>query len=172
MEATMHSALQIANEIITRGARLNPPRYFTPMQILKLVYLCHGWMLGLYRRPLIKDNVEAWKYGPVIPDLYHQLKGYRDNPVTNPIMMMTWPGMSPEPLDAYESAIIDQTLSGYGQLNGLQLSQITHAPSTPWSMTFRPDRLGLVISDEVISDHYQRLYQERTRSNGVGSAGQ
>lgn len=165
----MHSSLQIANEIIRRGAQANPPRYFTPMQILKLVYLCHGWMLGLYRRPLIRDNVEAWKYGPVIPNLYHQLKAYRDNPVTAPIP--TWNGMNTEPLDAYESAIIEQTLSGYGQLNGLQLSQITHAPNTPWSMTFRPDQLGLVISDEIISNHYQNLYQERTQQNAARSNG-
>lgn len=162
----MHTSIQIANEIIERGARSVPPRYFTPMQLLKLVYLCHGWMLGLYGRPLIKDNVEAWKYGPVIPDLYHQIKGYRDGPVTSPINTWWRPGETPP--DQFESAIIDQTLAQYGHLTGLQLSQITHAHATPWSMTFRPDRLGLVISDEVIRDHYQRLYRERTQ--GIGAA--
>lgn len=162
----MHTSIQIANEIIERGQRSVPPRYFTPMQLLKLVYLCHGWMLGLYGRPLIKDNVEAWKYGPVIPDLYHQIKSYRDSPVTSKIN--TWWGAHADaPMDQFESAIIDQTLARYGHLSGLQLSQITHAQATPWSMTFRPDHLGLVISDEVIRDHYQRLYHERT--HGIGA---
>ncbi len=31
------------------------------MQLIKLVYLCHGWTMGLYSRPLI-ENVEAWQY--------------------------------------------------------------------------------------------------------------
>ncbi|MGO0686849.1 Panacea domain-containing protein [Pseudomonas fulva] len=161
----MHKSIQIANEIIERGLRQSPPVTFTPMQLLKLVYLCHGWMLGLYGRPLIADNVQAWKYGPVIPDLYHQIKSYRDSPITSKIS--TWWSGQDRPLDAYENAIIDQTLAMYGHMTGVQLSQITHAPATPWSMTFRPDQLGSIISDEVIRDHYQRLYHERTQGSGA-----
>ena len=31
----------------------------TPMQVLKLVYISHGWMLGLHQRPLFEEDVEA-----------------------------------------------------------------------------------------------------------------
>jgi uncharacterized phage-associated protein len=163
----MHSAIAVANEIIKRGASLPTPQFFTPMQLLKLVYLCHGWMLGLHNRPLIEDDVEAWKYGPVIPDLYHQIKQYRDGKIPGPLKNM-WTGseMSAE-LDPYESNVVDQVINIYGNLSGLKLSQITHAPNTPWSTTFKPDRFGLKISDDVITDHYQQLYRERTRANGA-----
>ena len=38
----------------------------TPMGIVKLVYLAHGWQLGWDGEPLINEPVEAWTYGPVI----------------------------------------------------------------------------------------------------------
>jgi len=155
----MHSALQIANEIIRKGAAEVPPRYFTPMQLLKLVYLCHGWMLGLYGRPLIKEDIQAWKYGPVIPQLYQSLKTYRDGQVPQPLPMPS----CTEDLDVYESTMVDQVIKMYGQNSGIALSQITHAPNTPWSLTFQSDRLGQVISNDLIMDHYQRLYRERTQ---------
>ena len=42
------------------------------MQVLKLVYYCHAWMLGLYGRPLIRQPIEAWRYGPVVPECVPQ----------------------------------------------------------------------------------------------------
>jgi uncharacterized phage-associated protein len=156
----MHSALLIANEIIRRGAAESPPRYFTPMQLLKLVYLCHGWMLGLYGRPLIKEDVQAWKYGPVIPELYQSLKVYCDGQVPRPLSIAA-PCL--EELDVYESTMVDQVMQMYGKQSGIALSQITHAADTPWSLTFQGDQLGQVISNDLIMDHYQRIYTERTQ---------
>ena len=49
---------------------------FTPMQLLKLTYIAHGYSLGLQSTPLIENKVEAWKFGPVIPDLYHSIKEF------------------------------------------------------------------------------------------------
>lgn len=57
-------------------------RTITPMTIQKLVYLAHGWSLGLFDEPLIDDTVEAWEYGPVIPSLYNAFKKYGNNPIT------------------------------------------------------------------------------------------
>ena len=71
-----HTALQVANRIIELGRSKHPPQYYTPMQLLKLVYIAHGWTLGICATPLITEQVEAWKYGPVIPDLYQHVKKY------------------------------------------------------------------------------------------------
>ena len=48
----------------------------TPMQVQKLVYFAHGWYLGLFGEPLIKESVQAWSYGPVIPSLYQEFKRF------------------------------------------------------------------------------------------------
>lgn len=53
----------------------------TPMQLIKLVYVAHGLMLGAFGRPLLDEPVEAWQYGPVVPSVYHALKSFRSSPV-------------------------------------------------------------------------------------------
>src|SRR6516164_9635188 len=50
-----------------------------PLQLQKLVYIAHGWHLGLLNRPLFAQRVEAWPYGPVIEDVYHAFKRFGQN---------------------------------------------------------------------------------------------
>jgi len=42
----MHSSITIANQLIKLAEAEG--KTLTPMQLIKLVYLCHAWMLGLY----------------------------------------------------------------------------------------------------------------------------
>ena len=41
----------------------------TQMKLQKLVYIAHGWMLGLSGKPLVNQEPEAWERGPVFPQL-------------------------------------------------------------------------------------------------------
>jgi uncharacterized phage-associated protein len=147
----MRNSAVVANRILAlaqeRGDAL------TPMQILKLVYISHGWMLGLYGRPLISDDVEAWQYGPVIRPLYGKLRAYQGRPVTNMIPLKT----SDSALDAEEDNVVQQVYDLYGSKTGPALSRITHAPRTPWSLTYREGEFGKVIPMDLIEDHYRRL---------------
>src|SRR5215510_7158653 len=61
----------------------------TPMKLQKLVYFAHGWSLALTGVPLIKDAVEAWRYGPVIPALYHEFKHNGARPITDRATCLT-----------------------------------------------------------------------------------
>ena len=72
------NALEIADEFIRRSGNTK-----TNMQIQKMVYIAHGYMLGAYGRPLISENVEAWKWGPVIPSLYRRFKKYGSDLITS-----------------------------------------------------------------------------------------
>ena len=53
-----------------------------PLQLMKLVYIAHGWILALYHRALVGDKIEAWTYGPVIPILYEEVRRCRGRPVS------------------------------------------------------------------------------------------
>lgn len=123
----------------------------TPMQLLKLVYMAHGWMLGLVGRPLIKEEVEAWQYGPVIPELYNAVRRYKSQPVAAQI----------EGVDGYldgeETHIIDQVYQIYGQRSGPALSRLTHQPDSPWAKVYKRGSFGLEIPNDLIEDHYAML---------------
>lgn len=156
-----HTALQVANKIIAKGNELG--KQYTPMQLIKLTYIAHGWMLGLFDRSLFEDKVEAWKFGPVIPELYHSIKSYRNSPITAPI-----PDVANSNFEQDELRVIDYVLKAYEQFDGVDLSQITHAKGTPWDQTY-PHGEGswhnFTIPNTLIQNHYKKLYVDKVGKN-------
>jgi uncharacterized phage-associated protein len=159
----MADARVVANRLLELAA--TDGRTLTPMQVLKLVYIAHGWNLALYNRPLIEENIEAWQYGPVIPELYNSMRRFGGGSVQGPLAL-GW-GARADELDANERDLVDQVYRLYGHINGVALSRITHAPNTPWAQTYTPGRFGAIIPQDMITDHYQRLSKERSASGSA-----
>lgn len=153
----MADARVVANRFLELASA--EERALTPMQVLKLVYIAHGWNLALFDRPLIDQPVEAWQYGPVIRDLYNAMKGFGGGYVHGPLG--TGFGANGDELTANEDDLIGQVFRLYGRMNGVALSRITHAANTPWSQVYTPGRHGTVIPTDLISNHYERLSRER-----------
>ena len=158
----MQNSIVVANRFLELAKADNNP--LTPMQLLKLVYMAHGWMLGVHSRPLISDRVEAWQYGPVIPALYREIRKYKSNPVADRIRTIFDRGDAQ--LDDDEDDIIGQVYDVYGRMSGPRLSRITHAPGTPWHQTYEPGSFGDVISNDLIEDHYEKLAERAAESAG------
>ena len=138
----------------------------TPMKIQKLVYYAHGLNLALNDCPLIVDPVEAWKYGPVIPTLYHSFKQYGAGPITEKALSWISDGTSvvahePKvPIDDYlTKTIMDAVWDNYGGLTGIQLSNMTHEPGSPWDQVWKTvrDKNSADISDEIIKRYFCNL---------------
>lgn len=149
----MHSANQVANRLLELADEAG--RQLTPLQLIKLVYLCQGWMLGLRGRSLFRNSIEAWAYGPVIPELYQAVRKYRDQPVTELIPE------DPAKFDDDEDDIIKQTFEQYGKFPGTALSTLTHREGSPWSITHKELGRNSTISNDLIQGHFHGLAQER-----------
>src|SRR6056297_1796303 len=67
-EKMLLDARQIANWFIRRARRDN--KTLSIMSLLKLIYISHGWHLEIFKSPLISNRIEAWKFGPVVPEAY------------------------------------------------------------------------------------------------------
>jgi uncharacterized phage-associated protein len=148
-----YRATTVANEFFELAHAAG--RRLTPMQYVKLTYIAHGWSLALFGRPLIREPVEAWKYGPVIPTLYRELKHFGSGPVTTPPVQSIFG--SKEPLDQADRELIADVYRKYGTLSGVQLSHLTHRPGTPWSEMYDPEGWGIAIPDRLIRSHYEEL---------------
>jgi uncharacterized phage-associated protein len=81
----MFPAAAVANAILDKAQAESPPVAIDHMKLQKLVYITHGWHLAVTGEPLIEEVVYAWPYGPVIPPLYHQLKGCGARPIAEKI---------------------------------------------------------------------------------------
>jgi uncharacterized phage-associated protein len=146
----MHDSGVVANRFLKLAQAAGVT--LTPMQLLKLVYIAHGWMLALYGRSLIGDEVQAWQYGPVIPKLYNKVRTYRGAPVTDEL-----PARRDDKLDGLEEDLVDQVFRIYGRMSGPALSRITHASGTPWHRTYKPGEFGVRIPTDLIAGHYEHL---------------
>ena len=143
-------AIQVAEQILWLRREIDT----TPMHLLKLTFLAHGWMLGLNGKALVYDAVEAWRYGPVIPNIYHRYKSFGGDAVTA------------EPIDGTDrfsdsqQSLIEEVVEAYRSYTAFDLSDITHRPGTPWDLVYRTYGEGAIIPNELIRDYYR----ERAKS--------
>jgi len=120
------------------------------MKVLKLVYISHGFNLAIFNTPLIKEKVQAWQYGPVIPELYFRLK-------TNDLDTISVFYDDVQRLEGDEGTkkLLDAVYTKYGKYDGIQLSNLTHQKKTPWDITV--SKYESEITEDLIKKHYKTL---------------
>lgn len=130
----------------------------TPIQIIKLTYLAHGWHLGLKGEPLLGEPIEAWKYGPVVPSLYHLVKDYGRAPVDQ---LLTVDGKQ-QVLDRESTLVplLERVWEVYGKrYDGMQLSTLTHQDGTPWHEVWEArggkTAMNCIIPNDLIQRHFK-----------------
>lgn len=150
-------ARAVAQQILNECREAGDPAV-TPMQLLKLVYIAHGYMLGKHGVPLINEPVQAWQYGPVVRSVYQAVRDFRSSPVTHV------PSAPVENFDPAERAIMKQVAGIYGRADGVTLSAATHKPGTPWSVTWSNQGQNAVISNDMIEGFYRWILAQPTHS--------
>lgn len=163
-------AASIANYFLDKAEHDGIP--LDHLKIQKLVYIAHGWHLGLSGSPLVFDRIEAWPYGPVFPELYHVLKPYGMRKVTERITEedpLTG-GLVPCDVNNYEfenlpwtKKLLDWVWNKYKGKKSVELSSLTHTQDSPWSKARQQageNIWGIRLSDRLISEHYKGLAQQ------------
>jgi len=154
--STPVNPLAIANFFIRKA--IDKGEGITPMKLIKLVYISHGWYLGITGKPLLPEAVQAWQYGPVVPSIYHEFKKYGRQPITEMVFDSST-GTYPMPDNQELINFLEKIWNVYGNYDGLQLSALTHQPNTPWYITWHDQggkkQAEVPISDDLIKQHYQ-----------------
>lgn len=157
----MHNPVAVANKIL-EVAQQSDDKHVTPMQLIKLAYMCHGFMLGAHGRPLLNESVQAWRYGPVVRSIYNAVSKHRDQPVPYPIKNI-FGGVQSEDFDKEEERVIRQVYEHYGKWDGIKLSHITHREGTPWYIVWNKKGKNAPISNDLIENHYKSLLEKWDR---------
>ncbi len=79
---TNNNTLSVANYLIDLAEQSG--KHLQPLKLMKLVYIAYGFGLAVLDRSIIDprfDKVEAWRFGPVIPSVYHSFKQYGKNDI-------------------------------------------------------------------------------------------
>lgn len=126
----------------------------TPLKLIKLCYIAYGFYLGYGKGKLFHEKIEAWKFGPVLPELYHSLKKYRGDPIRESLQYKG------APLDDQKTQFVQKVWKAYKKFSGLDLTNLTHQKGTPWREVYdKTFRFSAIIPDDSIKTYYEKVIE-------------
>lgn len=134
------NALSVASYFVEL-ANNTPENDLTNLKLQKLLYYTQGKYLAQTGEPAFNDKIEAWKYGPVVPDVYHAFKSCGSFPVT--VFDINY---DTSPLADDLRAFTEKLWVNLGEVySGSHLVQTTHAAGTPWSKYYKEEQRNIEI---------------------------
>ena len=119
------------------------------LELQKILYLAHMKFMGENDgRPMISSDFEAWKLGPVIPELYHRLKSFGSRSIPDLFLVdrnMRLP----------EHRVVQSVVRDFADSSPGQLVELTHRQNGAWSRYYEP-RENIVIPDAAILREFRR----------------
>jgi uncharacterized phage-associated protein len=161
------SPIPIANEFVDRfGGDGN----ITHMKLQKLLYFANGWWLGLSGERLLSENPQVWRYGPVFRGVYNAFNRFGSRSVTGMVQGNPFAGNQPQRLSAEEKQRVEPMINWiwgeYGGRTGIQLSDETHAPGTPWQCIAAANNYSVPLETEIDPKEDWRYFAQLASSRG------
>lgn len=149
----------------------------SPIKLQKSLYLLYAMWAGNTRRlnevidddnsigvcekdnklyeDLFEPNFEAWKYGPVDPDVYFKFKyrnDYKGKNKINPIKDVD------DGVMTMIKSFIDETLNEIFDISDFTLVDITHEDNS-WKETYKkyPEGNGKIDSESIKQEYYELM---------------
>lgn len=162
MTDAKYTPSHIANFFLQKGKE--EKMAITQLKLMKLVYLGYGWVLATLNSRLFCEEIEAWKYGPVVPSLYHEFKHFGYSPINEPSICfdledgtVTVPHIDTKDKSA---VILEKVWDIYKHLSASALVQKTHEPNSPWHKHYDPSVFGKIIPDDDIKAYFKKRISE------------
>lgn len=141
--------MSIATEAAAKRACARANWQLTNLQLQKILYVAHMVTLGKLGKPLLREQFEAWDYGPVLPTLYNRAKMFGRNAVQDIFLI---------DVDGHPEAvgILDSVVDRLKSWSPGQLVAYTHEPVGAWAKHYSVGKRGVIIPNEDISDEFRR----------------
>ena len=124
------------------------------VDLIKLVYLSHSWSLGIHGNPLITEEIEAWAFGPMIPSIYNRFLSFINRPIRIESRYVVGE------LTNKQLSLMSSVLETYEDFDSWSLSAIANKPGSPWDQIMRIYGVGATIPNELLQEHYGKIYKE------------
>jgi uncharacterized phage-associated protein len=157
-----YDAHEVANAILDIGDELHLG--LTNMAVQKIAYFAHGWYLAENGQPLVKQEFEAWRNGPVLRGVWEALRASGSAPVafrSRKLDPMTGELYEVKPnLTEADLAFVRRIVRMYGSRGAFELSEITHRPGSPWDAVWNAPAgqvtPGMIIRHDAVRAYFLR----------------
>lgn len=151
-----YPATVIAYAFVKKG--IEEGNLVTQMKLQKMVFFAHGYHLAKYGLPLIREDFEAWKFGPVVPAIYRDFKFFGSTPIDAFHFDLFAPSYALQ-VNLDEKAIdaINFTWEVTKNLSANQLSVWSHQDGSPWANVYNPSVENIKIDNGAIGQFFKKL---------------
>jgi len=146
-----HQAISVANRIVSLS-RPDTGDLISNLKVQKLLYYVQGFHLAIHKQPLFNEDIYAWMYGPVVPEVYHHFKKYGSGHIE----------IDDEDFEKYydefsdtEKELICDVWDSYGQYSAYRLMEFTHSEPP-----FQATKLKHVITHDKLLAYFITQIEE------------
>ena len=126
----------------------------TNMKLNKILFYAQGQSLKQHEKALFPEAIEAWQHGPVVPQIYHHYKQYRNDPIH------FWEESRLKNIEGEEKEILFNVGRIYSMYTAATLRNMTHAPKGVWAKYYKEGEEHTEIPIEAIKDYFDRYEHE------------
>lgn len=142
----MYRALSVARYIIEHCNEQG--RGISNLKLQKILYFVQAEFLVSTpdNTACFKDRIEAWDFGPVVPNVYHQYKLFGSSSIPERATISRDPYK--EKILSRDQILIDSMVDDASSYTASQLVQITHNQS-PWKDAYRRGFNNEISNDSI-----------------------
>jgi uncharacterized phage-associated protein len=132
------------------------------LSLNKIVFFSHAHFLTKLDMPLVNQSFEAWKFGPVLSDIYHTFKFAGDDQIKSRAEFFDFRTgkklLAKCQFTNLEASVFHELIGFYGRIPASKLVEMSHIDGGPWEVAWNHDTLsnpGMLISDSAIRSFFQ-----------------
>jgi uncharacterized phage-associated protein len=157
----VYKALDVARYIINYSNRMGYG--ISNMKLQKLLYFIQAKFVAFTekKKPCFIEEIEAWEFGPVVPEVYQAFKQYGSSSIpavkkyyeVNDDWKMIEKNYDEECIEPQDREIINQTVDDFADYSAAALVNITH-DQDPWNDAY-VEGMNRVISKTSVKEYFE-----------------
>jgi uncharacterized phage-associated protein len=141
--------LDISHKIIDACTDRERGNIISNLKLQKMLYYMHGFHLAFFIKTFFDDDIIAWQYGPVVPEIYRKFSLNGAAALSLPDnTKIVW-------FDNDTENMFRQVVKEYGQFSAVKLMEMTHE-ETPWKTT----EMNQIISKNKLKRYFLTQVEE------------
>lgn len=151
----MSQVFSLAKELVKLSLAGEEGDPLTNLRLQKLLYYAQAWSVVLRESELFPEEVRAWRYGPVVEEVYQALPDGRCGAFVPPDAF----AMAPD-LGAEDALFVRSFWEAYNQYSASELYRMTHS-EMPWRKS-RGDRpINVNANDPIAIEDIEEYFASR-----------
>lgn len=150
-----YNVLDIARYVINYSDKTSG---ISNLKLQKVLYLIQAYFLIKTGKPCFEEEIQAWPFGPVIPEAYHEYKQYGsgDIPTIESYIFVDeknfWNSkrvvFHDDVISDEDKVLINKVVDKFSDYSATDLTNLT-MHQTPWEKSYHKNHCGIISKNDI-----------------------